>query len=249
MNQDVKDDPVLQVPGQEPILPTQHSANIIIQIEPPWFVVRKCTFQGATQLLTIVQQWPCTLSHTWRTLKVTDNFWRMGSSLTSWIIIICNSGLVGQILPPSMIESVSRTPHPWSHTWKMLKVPDWSLWIWSDSWHHITSWYFDEATSILASYNWSYMILDLCAKFWLSRMIRGCQEPSNLKVILGGCWRFLTGVLEDGVIFNIIFCHDMWFFTCLPNFSSSKIWVCQETEIHDTWRTGSSLISWTHPEI
>ena len=55
------------------------------------------------------------------------------------------------------------------------------------------------------------------------------QEPPILKVILGGCWRFLTGVLEDRVILDIMDRHYIWFLTGVPNFSSlAWLEVCQE---------------------
>ena len=50
--------------------------------------------------------------------------------------------------------------------------------------------------------------------------IEVCQEPPVLEVILGGCWWFLTGYLDDGVILDVKYCHDMWFLTCIQNFSS-----------------------------
>ena len=58
-----------------------------------------------------------------------------------------------------------------------------------------------------------------------------CQEPPVLEVILGGHWRFLTGDLEDGVIPDIMY-SDMWFPTCVPNFSS-LVWIvgCQEPPV------------------
>ena len=43
------------------------------------------------------------------------------------------------------------------HSWWTLMVPDWSLGGWGHPWHHGLSW---------------YMILDSCAKFQLSSMIR-----------------------------------------------------------------------------
>ena len=46
------------------------------------------------------------------------------------------------------------------------------------------------------------------------------KERPVLKIILGGCWWFLTGILENWDIFDIIYHHGMWFYTCVPNFSS-----------------------------
>ena len=88
--------------------------------------------------------------------------------------------------------------------------------------------------------------------------IEVCQEPPILKVILGGRWRFLTGYLEDGVIFDIMDCHDKWFFTCVPNFGAlAWIEVCQEPPPSsksyfedvegfwlDTWWVGSFFTTW-----
>ena len=74
-----------------------------------------------------------------------------------------------------LIRRESRTPHPISHTWRMLKVPDWS------------------------------------------------PFPLFLEVILEGCWRFLTGVLEDDIIHDVRNHHYMWLFSCVPNFSSLAV--------------------------
>ena len=56
----------------------------------------------------------------------------------------------------NMIRSMSGTPRPWSHTWRRLKVPDWSLAGWGHHWYHGSS---------------LYVILYLCAKFQLSSII------------------------------------------------------------------------------
>jgi len=114
----------------------------------------------------------------------------------------------------SMIKRESRIPCPWSHTWRTLKVPDWSLGWWGHSWVNGLSW---------------YVIFDLCAKFQLSSMNRSVSRTPILEVILGGRWRFLIGYLEDQVILDIMDRHDMWFLICVPNFSSlAWIEVCQE---------------------
>ena len=66
------------------------------------------------------------------------------------------------------------------------------------------------------------------------------MNPPSSKSILGGRWGILTGGLEDGVILAIMDCHDMWFLTCVPNFSSlAWIEVCKEPPILEvqTWRT------------
>ena len=81
-----------------------------------------------------------------------------------------------------------------------------------------------------------------------------CQEPPILEVLLGGSWWFLTGVLEDGVIFGIRNHHDMRLLSCLPNFISlAWLYVCQEPPslksylegVDVSWlEDGSSLTSW-----
>ena len=89
------------------------------------------------------------------------------------------------------LEVPQEPPRPRSHAWRMGKVPDWSLGRWSHPWRHGSSW---------------YVIVDLCTENQLSSMFRSASRtPPVLEVILGGRWRFLTGVLEDGVIFNVIF--------------------------------------------
>ena len=59
------------------------------------------------------------------------------------------------------LEVCKETPCPWSHTWRMLKVPDWSLWEWGHLWYHGSS---------------LHVILYLCAKFKLSSMIRSVSR-------------------------------------------------------------------------
>ena len=94
------------------------------------------------------------------------------------------------------------------HTWRMLMVPDWGLGGWGHPWHHGSSW---------------LVILYFCAKFQLSSMIRSVKNPPSSKSILGGRWWFLTGVMEDWVIFDIIYHLDRphWSF---PE-SFMKIWL------------------------
>ena len=78
----------------------------------------------------------------------------------------------------------------------------------------------------------------------------------SLKSILEGCWQFLTGDLENGVILDIIDCHDMWFLTSVPNFSSLA-WCLSRTfpnlEVHTwrmlmvpDWRLGGKGHPWHH---
>ena len=95
----------------------------------------------------------------------------------------------------SMIISVLRTPHIQS---SYLEDIDGSwpgtLVSWPGTWDHGLSW---------------YLIHYLCANIELSSMIRSLSfTPQSLKSILGGCWRFLTRVLTDGVLSKVIFHLD-----------------------------------------
>ena len=75
------------------------------------------------------------------------------------------------------------------HTWRMLMAPDWRLGGWGHPWCHGSS----------------YVIFYLCTKFHLSSMIRIVLTTTpSWKSILGGHWRFLTGVLEDWIILNML---------------------------------------------
>ena len=79
----------------------------------------------------------------------------------------------------SMIRSVSRTPRPWSHTWKTLIVPDWIRGWWGYPWHHGSS---------------LYMIIDICAKFQLSSMNRSvsrtpCPRSHTWRTLMVPDWR------------------------------------------------------------
>jgi len=100
--------------------------------------------------------------HTWRTLRVPD--WILGELDHSWhhglswyaIFEVC-----AKFQLSSMIRSVSGTPCPWSHTWRKLKVPDWSREGWGLPWHHVST---------------LHGIIYLCAKFQLSSMIRSVSR-------------------------------------------------------------------------
>ena len=62
--------------------------------------------------------------------------------------------------------------------------------------------------------------------------LKVCHEPPVIEDTLGGHWRFLTGFLEDGVIFDIMIHHYMGLFTSVPSFSSlAWIEVCQEPTV------------------
>ena len=81
-----------------------------------------------------------------------------------------------------------------------------------------------------------------------------CQELPVLEVILRGRSSFLTGYLEDEVILDIVDLHDIWFLTCVPNFSSlAWLEVPQEPPRprSHTWRTLKvpdwRLEGWGHP--
>ena len=120
-----------------------------------------------------------------------------------------------------MFRSVSGTPSPWSHIWRTLKVPDWSLGRWGHPWYHGSSllesyledvegswrfltWVFKDGV-ILDIMDHHYMWLFTCVQnFSFLAWLEVYQELSVLEVILGGHWWFLTGVLEDGVIFDIL---------------------------------------------
>ena len=109
-----------------------------------------------------VSRTPCPRSHTWRMLMVPD--WILGwwshpwRQILSWYVIL---DLYTKFQLSSMNRSVSRTPCPRSHTWRMLMVPDRTLGGWGYPWRHGSSW---------------YMVLDLCAKFQLSSMIRSVSR-------------------------------------------------------------------------
>ena len=96
---------------------------------------------------------------------------------------------------------------------------------------------------------------------------KGTPRPSNSSAPWGGGreglvglwpthkgWRFLTGDLKDWVIIEIRDLHDMWFLTCVPNFSSlACLEVPQEPARprSHTWRTLKvpdwRLGGWGHP--
>jgi len=135
-----------------------------------WYVILKlCAKFKLSSMIWSMSKTCHPWSHTWRILKVPDwslggwgHPWHHGSS---WYVIL---EFCVKFQLSSMIWSVSRTFHPWSHTWRTLKVPDWSLGGWGHPWHHRSSW---------------YVILELCAKFQLSSMIwsvsRTCHPRSH----------------------------------------------------------------------
>ena len=73
----------------------------------------------------------------------------------------------------TMIISVSRTPHPRSHTWRTLDVPDWILGGWGHSWHHGSS---------------GYVIFYLCANSQFWSMIRSLSRIHRPR---SNTWRML----------------------------------------------------------
>jgi hypothetical protein len=91
------------------------------------------------------------------------------------------------------------------HTWRTLSVPDWILREWDHSWHLEWSW---------------YVILDLCAKFQLSSLIRSVSKTDWLEtwklgsfltswIILGDPQEVILKVLKDLTSFDwdIEVCH------------------------------------------
>ena len=98
----------------------------------------------------------------------------------------------------------------------MLKVPDWR----------------PERTG--SSLMW------VCGKYQLSSMVRSVSRTSILEVILGGCLRFLTELLEDGKhpwhhisSYVILYLRSKWYVSihlCAKYPLSSQAWleVCQE---------------------
>ena len=75
-----------------------------------------------------------------------------------------------------------------------------------------------------------------CIQFFSSLPWLKCIKNT---VIHGGCWWFLTGVLEDWVIFDIKFDimnqHYMSFMSCISIFSSLT-WLYVHQEHSHTWR-------------
>ena len=77
----------------------------------------------------------------------------------------------------------------WKHkllVWRTLMVPDWRLEGWGHPWHHRSGWSLLRGISCKFDQDW----------IWFGR--------ESISGVLGGCWRFLTGNMNDGVIFDII---------------------------------------------
>ena len=182
-----------------------------------WFLTSVPNF-SSLPWLEVCWEPPVLEVHTWRMLMVTDwVFWWGGHPWhhgLSWYVV---PNLCAKFQLSSMIRSVSRTPHPWN---PYLEEVDGS---WLGTWRM--------GSSLLS---WIIMICDSWLVCQISTLAwkKVCQELPLLKVILGWHWCFLTGYLEDGVILDIMDCHDMWFLTCVPNFSSlAWIEVCQEPPV------------------
>ena len=79
--------------------------------------------------------------------------------------------------------------HPLWWAWMNLMVPDWRLEGSGHPWCHTSS---------------SCVVVDLCARFQLSSMKVRVKNIYILYGRLWGRWLFLTGDLEDGVIFEVI---------------------------------------------
>jgi len=143
----------------------------------------------------------------------------------------------------SIIRRESRTPHPESHTWRTLNVPDWILGGWGHSWRHGSSW---------------YVFLDLYAKFQLSSMdgsVSRTLHPRShtwrtLKVpdwILGGWSHSWHNGSSWYVIFDLCakFQHSSMNRSVSRTPPSSKSYLEDvEGSWLDTWRMGSFLTSW-----
>ena len=142
-----------------------------------WFLTCVPKFSSLA-CLEVPQEPPRPRSHTWRMLKVPD--WRLGrwghpwyhGSL--WYMIL---DLYAKFQLPSMNRSLSRTPLSSKSYLEDIKLPDCLLGRWVYSWHHGLSW---------------YVILDLCAKFKLSRMNRSVSRtPLSSKLYfedVDGSW-------------------------------------------------------------
>ena len=151
-----------------------------------WYVIlHLCAKFQLSSMIICVSRTPCPRCHTWRTFMVP--YCSLGCwshhrhQESSWYVILY---LCAKFKLSSMIISESRTPCPWSHTWMTLMVPDdVILYII----HHHDMWFFT------CKPNFSSLA-------WLKM----CQEPPILEVILGGHWRFLTGILEDWVTFDVL---------------------------------------------
>ena len=96
-----------------------------------------------------------------RMLKVPDWGWGLGNSWHHGSLLYVILYLCDKFQLSSMIRCVSGTPRPWSHIWRILKVPDWSLGWWGHHWYHGSS---------------LYVIIYLCAKFQLSSMVRSVSR-------------------------------------------------------------------------
>ena len=132
-------------------------------------------------MIRSVSRTPHSWSHTWRALLVPDwRLWGWGHPRhhgSSWYVILA---LCAKFQLSSMNRRVSRTPHPQSHAWRMMMVPDWKLGEWGHSWNHGSSW---------------FVILDLCAKFQLSSMNRSVSRTPCLR---SHTWRKL--VVPDWIL-------------------------------------------------
>ena len=113
--------------------------------------------------------------YTWRTLRVPD--WILGGWghpwrhwLSSYVIL----DLCVKCQLSSMIRSMSRTSVLEFHTWRTLKVPDWSLGGWVHSLHAGSSWETPRNSP------WKFRE-DLTWLGWVIRSWKICY--------LTGCWR------------------------------------------------------------
>ena len=72
--------------------------------------------------------------------------------------------------------------------------------------------------SLMERSSW-YVIIIMCAKFlhFILKISASRSLPSSM-VDLIGCWWFLTGDLEDGIIIDVIENLDLCLSTCVQNF-------------------------------
>ena len=86
--------------------------------------------------------------------------------------------------------------------------------------------------------SWITIICNTWVVCWLSAPLYGYKYVKNT-VMLGGCWWFLTGVLEDCIIsdikFDIMNQYNLSFLSCIK-ILSSLAWLKVHQEHSHTWR-------------
>ena len=167
--------------------------------------------------IEVYQETPVLEVLTWRMLIVYDwILWGWGqpwSHGSSWYVIL---DLCAKFQLSSIIRSLSTTPRPWS---PHLEYVD-SYWLETCRMgYSLTCWIIlEEPPELILKILWRSNFIWL--RYWgmlcwwpnvtyrqtdtAQIYFRCIRTPLSLKSILGGCWRFLTGVLEDGVIFDVL---------------------------------------------